>query len=379
MRKHICIINDNNLNYLGGERESQLIIINGIKNNYYVSVIQPGEFNDVIDGVNIYSLTSSLRMKHLIKNPIAFGFYIFRVGFLIKKIQPDIIHTQSQVSCFMISVLKTTGFIDDKIITVHTDRGLYTKYNRFFKQLFIASFKKYNVLVTTTRFNQYYWKKVAEKNEINLKYYVIGNTAGEIYEKICEKKIPNNTFLTIGFAGRMCDWKDWPLAERICGEVNKRLPDIRIMMYVSCFEKKDEKETRRMFKRMKNLLGNRFKGRINVPFEEMNTFYYNIDIYILTSWEKSESFGRTIIEAMSRKTAVLTTDAGGAVEVVNNKNNIHRDVVGFVDHIIDFEKDRGKLSIEKEKNLIRVWKKYSYKNNVESHIRMYNKLLEEIE
>lgn len=371
----ILIINDNNLAYLGGERESQFIIVNGVKKLFHVSVIQPGVFKEKISDVEVISLTKSKRMKYLIKNPIAFVMYIFKMSVAIRKISPDIIHTQSQVSFFIISLLKRFGMIKKSIITVHTDRGLYTKYNCFFQWLFQFSFRKLDVLITTTKFNGDQWKKANEKKHIKLDYQVIENTAGKMYEKMDESKIQDRHYLTVGFAGRMCDWKGWPLAKEICESSGSKISDLHYIMYVSCFDRKTEKQTREMFDSLREQLGNRFVGRINVPFHEMDYFYYGIDVYILTSWPMTESFGRTIVEAMSRKTAILTTNAGGAVEVVANEDNVHNTAEEFVQHLMHYDKNRDLLNSEKQNNFKHVHEKYSYKNNVDKHIELYRRLI----
>ena len=367
----IVIINDNNLNFLGGERESQLIIIHGASKNNRIAVIQPGEFIETIPNVDFYWRTKSLRMKYLIKNPFAFVAYIFKVAHLIRDISPKLIHSNSQVSFFMVSLMKRFRLIPRNIVLVHTDRGLYTKYSNFINSIFQFSFKYLDTLVTTTDFNRRCWKEANEKKGINISYRVIENTAGSIYETIDESRVANNTFLTIGFAGRMCDWKGWPLAEEICAEIDKLAPDTHYIMYVSCLDKPSENETNVMFERLKKLYGDRFVGRINVPFVEMEQFYYDTDVYILTSWPKSESFGRTIVEAMSRMNAVLTTDAGGSPEVVNDPDTVCEKATEFAEHVRQWNDDRALLMEIKSKNLERVRKCYSLENNVGKYVELY--------
>ena len=131
----LVIINDNNLGLLGGERESQLIIINAVKDKLKLAVIQPGVFNERIENVSVYWKTKSLRMKQLIKNPFAFVAYFFKTARLIKKLSPTIVHSNSQVSFFMVSLMKRLRLISRKIILIHTDRGLYTKYSRALHRL----------------------------------------------------------------------------------------------------------------------------------------------------------------------------------------------------------------------------------------------------
>lgn len=371
----VLIINDNNLGYLGGERESQLVILNGISPHFKTAVIQPGIFDEKIPGVDVYYLTKSKRLKYLIKNPFAFGLYILKVGKLVKKLHPRIVHSQSQVSFFMMSLLKRFHLVPKDIILLHTDRGLYTKYNNFFRWLFQFSFKYLNLLVTTTDFNRRSWENANQEKGFQLYYRVIGNTAGRIYETIDEKKLIPHDEIRVGFAGRYCDWKGWPLAEEICAKVNESTSQSVFYMYVSCFDETAEIETKKMFKRMTDLLGNRFVGKINVPFADMEQFYYDIDVYVLTSWPLSESFGRTIVEAMSRKNAILTTNAGGSVEVVDNPATVCETADEFSKIIIDWHENHSKLNSEKERCFKRVHDCYTLANNVDNYISLYNLML----
>ena len=134
------------------------------------------------------------------------------------------------------------------------------------------------------------------------------------------------------------------------------------------------RDTIEMFTKMKSLLGERFEGKINIDISEMNKFYYDLDFFILTSKHNTESFGRTLVEAMSRKTIVLTTNSGGSVEVVGNKNNVCETADDFIKKIVEYYNNRNLMEEEKEKSFKRVREKYSLKNNVNKHIRMYKNI-----
>lgn len=370
----IVIISDNNLDLLGGERESQLIIINCLKKLFDVFVIQPGVVKSEINGVRILNKTKSKRMKQLFKNPFAAIAYFFKVAKLIKTINPCIVHSNSQVSFFMVSLMKRFRLIPRSIKLIHTERGLFTKYSRFIKWIFGFSFKYADVLITTTNFNLQKWSDYLKKKHINIRTIVIENTAGPIYENIDVKRLNNNKYLTIGFAGRYCDWKNWPLAEKICERINACNCDARFIMYVSCLDKKATGKCLAFFKRMNNAYGERFCGKINVPFVEMEQFYYDIDFFILTSKKGTESFGRTLVEAMSRKTIVLSTDAGGATEVVGNSAYIFEDADGFAKYINYLSKKPEEMENIKNCNLNRARKLYSLKNNEDKYLNLYRSL-----
>lgn len=376
----ILLMSDNGLETVGGEQESTKIIINGVKDHYSLGVIQPGNISTPVTGVHYYPLTEQTRIKHLIKNPFVFLKYIWNVKKIINREKPKIIHTQAQVSFFIVSLLRKLKLVSNDFKLVHTERGLYTKYSKIIKKIFFFFMQELNVLVTTTNFNMQYWKESATKKGLSMDFQIIENTAGKLFETYNTKyeKVDNGQ-LVIGFAGRYADWKNWPLAVEISEKINEKLGDsISVRMAVGCLDEKAKIETIEMFEKLSALLGNRFKGKINITLAEMDEFYYGLDVFILTSDYNTESFGRTLVEAMSRKTAVLTTNAGGSVEVVGNMNNVFVTREEFVDRIVSYHQDRELMENEKKSNLVRVKEKYSLNNNLKKHQKLYNLLLDKV-
>ncbi|WP_017470983.1 glycosyltransferase family 4 protein [Amphibacillus jilinensis] len=373
----ILLMSDNALDTVGGEQESTKIIINGTKVKYKVGVISPGKVNKPHSEVKYFNLTTHTRIKHLVKNPIAFISYILNVKKIINTSNPKVIHTQAQVSFFIVALLLKIKLISRDISLIHTERGLFTKYNKIFKGIFYFFMKELNTLVTTTKFNMKYWQEALTRRGFLLNYTIIENTAGEIFETYNEsldKK--SDKQITIGFAGRYTNWKNWPLAVEICEKVNAVIGDsLQVKMAVGCLDDRALDETKLMFSKLEKIFETRFDGKINITLEEINKFYYDIDIFILTSNYNTESFGRTLVEAMSRKTVVLTTDAGGPVEVVGNLDNVHNIADAFVSHVVDLFKDKGKMAEEKEKNLRRVKEIYSLQNNLNKHLDMYKVII----
>src|SRR5699024_3459640 len=117
----IILMSDTDLNTVGGEQESTKIIIEGIKDKYSLGVIYPGELKKQRESVAYYELTNKKRMKDLIKNPIKFVKYIIQTRKIIHQNNPKIIHTQAQVSFFIVSLLKKMHLISRDIFTIHTE------------------------------------------------------------------------------------------------------------------------------------------------------------------------------------------------------------------------------------------------------------------
>lgn len=373
----ILLMGDNGLDTVGGEQESTKIIINGSKDMYSLGVIQPGKVSNPKPGVIYYDLTEHTRIKHLVKNPLEFIRYVRKVKKIINDKKPKVIHTQAQVSFFIVALLKKFRLISKDNHLIHTERGLYTKYNKPFKQLFFFFMKELDALVTTTEFNMKYWREALEEKGFSLDYKIIENTAGDLFEAYDEEvgKVDDG-ILTLGFAGRYTTWKNWPLAVEIAEKLNKILGDsLHVKMAIGCLDEKALEETKAMYNKLEQTFGSRFDGKINITLEEMDKFYYDIDVFILTSNHNTESFGRTLVEAMSRKTIVLTTDAGGSVEVVDNLDNVCKTAEEFVEKIMAFFNEHEQMIEEKEKNLKRVRDIYSLENNIYKHRSIYNLII----
>lgn len=369
---------DHSIDVIGGAQKSLKIIIDALNTEYNMGVLQPGKFEEGYSNINRYGITEYSSLKEIVKHPFTLLKYIKNLRDIIKKENPRVIHTHSQVNFFIIAFLKKIRLLPKNTFLIHTERGLYTKYSNFINKLFLYLMTELNILVTTTNFNMIHWKKALKEKNIKLDgYEIIENTAGEIFEEY-DKNYPENypNSLVVGFAGRYADWKDWPLAVEISKKLNEKFADkLIIKMAVSGDDEKTINKIREMFNELEDIMGERFEGKINVAFEEMNSFYYDIDFFILTSIKNSESFGRTLVEAMSRKTIILTTDAGGSVEVVGNPNFVINNAETFVKRINEIYSNPEVMVEEKERSYNRVKEKYSLANNINKHREMYNKIL----
>lgn len=375
----ILIMTDNSLDTIGGAERSTSIILNNMRRYFSIGLIQPGNTKKTIVNIHYYPLTTETRIKQLIKKPFSFLRYIWEIRKVIRREKPKVIHTQAQVSFFIISLLRTLKLVPKKFTFIHTERGLYTKYNGMIRRIFRFFMKELDILVTTTEFNMKYWKRAIEKWNLSMDFQIIENTAGELFEIYDPKHERDaDNMLVIGFAGRYATWKNWPLAIEISKKLNDKIgKKLKIYMAVGCLDDKSNRETQEMFNNLSNLLGDRFIGLKNIDLQKMDQFYYKLDFFILTSNYNTESFGRTLVEAMSRNTIVLTTDAGGSVEVVGNENNVYDKADDFVKRIIEIYYDKDNMEKEKKDNMHKVKVNYSVDNNVKKHIQMYKKLMEQ--
>ncbi|MCC5893804.1 glycosyltransferase family 4 protein [Exiguobacterium sp.] len=376
----IIILSDNNHNTVGGEQESTKIILQGLSDSdYKTAVIHPGLPGKNLENIKYFDLTPETRIKHVIKKPWSMIKYILDTKKIIKNTNPKVIHTQAQVSFFIVAFLKRFYMIPKRFTFIHTERGLYLKYNLFFKRIFMFFMTQLDVLVTTTEYNMNCWESALNKKKIK-SFQVIPNTAGlefENFQENLKKRNDNEQKVIIGFAGRYCDWKNWPLAIEIIDSLNKKVGDrLEVRMAIGCLDEESKIETNKMFRYLEKMLDKRFEGQINISLSEMNLFYYDIDVFILTSKKNTESFGRTLIEAMSRKNVVFTTPAGGSEEVVPSQKYVFYSVNELVEKITKLMSDSDLLEKSRDESFQHVKRQYSLKKNVDLHESLYKRIID---
>ena len=117
-----------------------------------------------------------------------------------------------------------------------------------------------------------------------------------------------------------------------------------------------------------------FKGYQNNVNEVINKY----DIAIMAS--KSEAFGRVTIEYMMANVAVIASDTGANIELINNKKN------GLLYHYNDFQDLKNKIILLKNnkefcrkiaQNGCKNSKKYTSEINAKSIYKLYKEVLNE--
>lgn len=378
--KKVLFVTDNNVNTTGGEQESTKILVSEIAAGYKVELAQPGI--QACDTKNqprqIYSLGKHDRVKKLFRNPLQIPIYLLRLQRVVTQSGADVVHSQSQVAFFALGLLKKVRLIPKRVRLVHTDRSIFTKYNRFYLGLFRFCLPSFDRLVVTTDLNFELWTNYLTQRELSHRLSVIYNTPGNLFEDDGLNAVaePEGQALTVGFAGRYCDWKNWPLAEAIVAEVESRSAGVvHYKMAVGCLDNEAKAATDGMFTRLQESLGERFSGKVNLPLTAMTEFYNNIDILVVTSDAGAESFGRTVVEAMATGCVVLTTDCGGPTEIIRAPELVKSTSTEFANEIIKLDKNRPLMIGIKAKNKTIVQQHYTTRANVTKHFELYQQIL----
>src|SRR5699024_3784630 len=241
---------------IGGAQLSSNIILNGLKDgDYNLGVIQPGKNSSKLENVEYFEIGDFKSIKTVARHPFKFINYIKQVKNILNREKPSIVHTQAQANFFVVAFLKKLHLISKDTYIIHTERGLYVKYNAFIQQVLRFMMNELNTLVTTTQFNMEYWQAALENWNISLDDYKINeNTAGEHFESYVEDyDSPYKDKLVLGFVGRWNYVKNWPLAKEIALITNEKLGEnLMVKMALSCDDKEAEKEAKQYFKQLED-------------------------------------------------------------------------------------------------------------------------------
>ncbi len=291
----------------------------------------------------------------------------------IREENPDLIHIEMSES------LITYGFIQrsfKKIRFIYTDRGLLFGYRKRSRIFMFPVLRKSHMLVTTTEFNAGLWKEETDIRPIR----VIPNTIssryfGEYEASKREKHVKENKF-TVGLAGRICIEKDWDFALEFIKALHEVLPDLRINIVLSTFEKGDDEKTEHIFRTIEDTVGKENLVRhLNYSQAQMSEYYYDVDVFLMTS--SFESFGKAAVEAMSRKCAVVSTSVGGLPEVIGDERYLYtkENLQKGVNCIRELAGDREKLYEAGEYFYKRYKELYSEDIYIDNHRRLYYEII----
>lgn len=336
--KKVLFLLDNGLDILGGSPKSTATIGNIlIKNGYDIKIWCP-EYK-----MNLTQFPNENTVLYK-KYSNRFLYLIFRLMSLkktIKQFSPSIIHAQDAQCAILVAFLKKYRMINKSIEIYYTDRKLFSSYKKSSQKTFIRYQNHFTKIVCTTNANKRNWENLTKIKNIICINNVLDKDWYSYDEslRISEReKLGISNKYNIAFCARFEEYKRWDTVFEICkilsvydkfvfsfAIVTPNIKDALFLNYINT---------------LKELLGDKCFIYVNIKEqEEIKKFYYMSDFFVMTS--ENESFGRTILEAMSKKVIVFGTKSGGVPDVIKDENFLF-EVNDFKDvskRIIDLSND----------------------------------------
>lgn len=343
----LLFVFDYPLSDLGGASKSSKTIINILlKNKYDIHVLEPYDpKEELIDGVkyHYWGKVESNKLK-LYKNKIV---VLLKTS---NKIKPCIIHSQFSQYGFILVLLKKMHMISKKNKTMFTDRDFYSSYSNKYRFIFSKYAYLLDKIICTTQINGKLWKEANCRNRVEVIHNVLEPVWYQYDDNernlIRRNKGYQESDFVVGFAGRFTKYKRWDdvykICEKLCSYDNMRFS------FVLTYGNGEYDTMQKYIERLNKLLGSKVTIKVKADINEMNSFYYSLDCFVLTS--DKESFGRTLLEAASRKCVVIGTNAGGVPEVIGKTENLYRvgDINKATEIIIMYQNDKSRLLLDKE-------------------------------
>jgi len=260
---------------------------------------------------SLYFVDSLIRPIHPIRDIIA----LFQIVRLLKRLKPDILHTNSSKAGLLGRI---AGAICRVPLIYHSPHGhiFYGYYNRIISRLFIL-LEKWIACYTTKILNlteagrqDHITKKIARPEK-----FVVSSCGVEIDPFL---QLPSQNLnssmpeqLKVVWAGRIVPVKNL----RLLLNAIELLKEFNLSISYEIIGAGELMEEAQKIVRLKNLTNVNFFGyRTDLP-----KIFADCDIFVLTSL--NEGFGRVLVEAMASGLAIIATKVGGVPEIITDGIN----------------------------------------------------------
>lgn len=376
----VAQIVDYPIGLIGGAQISTLTMGEALFKEYGISVFYICPSSDfhtsIIDNDRIYEVNTRLgRFTSLFRYPIDFMKASRDVLQILTSSDVDIVHCQGTGSFHICALSQKL-----KCKKVYTDRGLFSGYRVPVRLLNKYAARRVDRVITTTETNAIQWRKNAKVH-----VDVIPNSLPKIFDSysqekksILRKDYGINDYFGISFVGRFTTVKNWPLALEIVKRLNQVRSDFCVSLALRVKRELDSEAASAdaIVRKFKMILGDRLHYFENLDQLRMADFYYLSDVFVATS--SFESFGRTLLEAMSRRNCVLGTSVGGIPEVVGDRELIcDQNADCFVNRLCSLMNNAYLLKEKQNKLFARFKNFFSTQMIIKKQLEVYSSILED--
>lgn len=328
------------LDLIGGAEKSALTTIDEMKKRGHDIYLLTPPFlknnNTGLDEKHIWYYTKSDL------NKLAFFQKMCALVLCSKVVKPDVIHAQFSQMGFLLMILKALHLVYGQAKCYFTDRSFMDEYGIKYHMIFKLFARELNAVICTTEKSVERWRELKKEINVKLLYNVLDSDwykfePEQMYEIKKSKNVKDN--FVVGFAGRYVGWKRWDTVLKYCESLEDANIYIAVALSDPCagVNGKVSKEVEQYIGKLKKCLKDRLILYVNINEDEMKKFFYLTDVFVLTS--ENESFGRVLVEAMTKHNVVIGTNSGGVPSVLGDKKFLFEiDDINQIKEIITFYK-----------------------------------------
>lgn len=286
-----------------------------------------------------------------------------RITKAIRAFDPDVIHMhKSRFHYFLLPILMCG--VKNRLYTVHSLAEQDTRSKRLRK---VMSFAFHHCRVVPVAISDLC------RESLVATYGLDGNSIPCIYNGIDTEKFrnpeermpPKEGKLTFVSVGRLSSPKNYPLLLQVAEKVHEKWPDVEFIILGDgeLREAVEGQITRQHSQDYIHLMGN---------VDDVNRYLWKADAFLMTS--DYEGLPLTVLEAMAAGLPIVSTKAGGIVDVVGDGENgllvdcgDEKGLVSAIDRLctspelcVTFSKKSRELSL-----------KYSTENMAEAYLKLY--------
>jgi L-malate glycosyltransferase len=213
-------------------------------------------------------------------------------------------------------------------------------------------------------------KIVLINNGIDIKKFEEAKVDNQLNSKF---NLPENSVI-IGVIGKLAPHKGQEILIKAAPHIMKEFPDVRIAFVGDSI--KDNESYLQYLKELSIKLGNIDKVHFAGFIDDISGIIKSFKISVVPSWE--EPFGLSIIESMAAKIPVVSTNAGGAKEIIQHGENgllaVPKDPESLAENIIRLLKDSSLYDNCINNGFATVKDRFSIVKMVDETIKIYEKI-----